>query len=109
MDQSEITRLNLYRDLTNVGDDMNAHLVQHVENGKTYVKKERGADGLTDKERERNFKQRKVERPDAETLKNLLYSYNFKKVGKMFGVSDKTICKWCKVYKMPTHAKDYKL
>ena len=40
MDQSEITRLNLYRDLTNVGDDMNAHLVQHVENGKTYVKKE---------------------------------------------------------------------
>ena len=40
MDQSEITRLNLYRDLTNVGDDTNAHLVQHVENGKTYVKKE---------------------------------------------------------------------
>ena len=40
MDQSEITRLNLYRDLTNVGDDMSAHLVQHVESGKTYVKKE---------------------------------------------------------------------
>ena len=40
MDQSEITRLSLYRDLNNVANGNGAHLVQHVENGKTYVKKE---------------------------------------------------------------------
>lgn len=40
MDQSEITRLSLYRDLTNLSNENSAHLVQHVESGKTYVKKE---------------------------------------------------------------------
>lgn len=89
-------------------NDIKFEKVGIIKKPKGYIKKERGADGLTDKERERNFKQRKVERPDAETLKELLYSYNFKKVGKMFGVSDKTIVKWCKTYNLPTLAKYYK-
>lgn len=52
--------------------------------------------------------QRKVERPDADTLQKLLYQYTFRKVGEMYGVSDKAIGKWCKAYNLAYKAKDYK-
>ena len=51
---------------------------------------------------------RRVVRPSAEELKQLLYQYNFVTVGKMFGVTDNAIRKWCKSYGLPTHSKDYK-
>lgn len=51
---------------------------------------------------------RVVERPNPEELKKLLQENNFVKVGKMFGVSDTAIRKWCKNYGMSTKAKDYK-
>ncbi|MDO4805428.1 MAG: protein kinase [Lachnospiraceae bacterium] len=40
MEQSEITRLPLYRDLPHASSETGAPLVQHIETGKTYVKKE---------------------------------------------------------------------
>lgn len=80
-----------------------------VKEPKSSIKKERGEDGFTDKERESYIKQRiVVDRPDAEMLKELLYKYNFKKVGEMYGVSDKTIRNWCIIYNMPQHSKYYK-
>lgn len=40
LEQSEITRLPLYRNLTQASSEVGTPLVQHVETGKTYVKKE---------------------------------------------------------------------
>lgn len=51
---------------------------------------------------------RKVERPSKEELEKLLRQYNFSRVGRIFGVSDQAIRKWCKNYGMSTKAKDYK-
>ena len=49
-------------------------------------------------------------RPSAEELQNILLQNkgNFSKVGKIFGVSDNTIRKWCKSYNLPYHSGDYK-
>lgn len=51
-----------------------------------------------------------VERPSAETLRNLLEQAKgcFTEVGRQFKVSDNAIRKWCKQYGLPTHTKDYK-
>ena len=38
----------------------------------------------------------------------LLKENSFCAVGKMFGVSDNAIRKWCKSYGLPTRARDYK-
>jgi hypothetical protein len=43
---------------------------------------------------------RKVERPSKETLSNLLEHNNCTKIGKMYGVSDNSIRKWAKYYKL---------
>ena len=51
---------------------------------------------------------RKVERPTPTELENLLRQSNFVAVGRMFGVTDKAIRKWCKAYGMSDKAKDYK-
>ena len=53
---------------------------------------------------------RKVERPTAEELKQLLLDANgnFTAVGKQFGITDNAIRKWCKAYDMPFHTNDYK-
>lgn len=53
-------------------------------------------------------KLQKTERPDKETLYSLLKQNSFLSVGRMFGVSDNTIRKWCKSYGIPFHSKDYK-
>ena len=49
------------------------------------------------------------ERPSKEELQNLLFQFNFSIVGRMFGVSDNSIRKWCKVYGLSTKASDYKI
>ena len=53
---------------------------------------------------------RKVERPSADELLQLLKDNNgnFSKIGRMFGVCDNSIRKWCSSYNLPTHSKDYK-
>lgn len=56
-------------------------------------------------------KQRRiVERPNKEELLQLLLDNNgsFTEVGRMYGVGDNTIRKWCKNYELPTHSTDYK-
>ena len=49
-----------------------------------------------------------VERPTAEELVKLLKANNFTQVGKMFGVTDNAIRKWCRSYGLSDKAKDYK-
>lgn len=48
--------------------------------------------------------------PDKETLYNLLIENkgNFTFLGKMFGVTDNAVRKWCKKYNLPSHTSDYK-
>lgn len=47
------------------------------------------------------FKRRKVkERPTKEILEDLINKYPYTKIGKMFGVSDNAIRKWCRGYKI---------
>lgn len=53
-------------------------------------------------------KTRKVERPSKEMLFELLKENSFSKVGRMYGVSDNMIKKWCKYYKIPYKSKSYK-
>lgn len=52
--------------------------------------------------------QRKVERPSKEELNILLKNNNFSSVGRMYGVTDNTIRKWCLSYGLSNKAKDYK-
>lgn len=49
-----------------------------------------------------------VDRPSAEELEKLLRQSNFSAVGRMFGVSDNAIRKWCRGYGLSDKAKDYK-
>ncbi len=49
---------------------------------------------------------RKVIRPDANTLLKEIATSSFIAVGKKYGVSDKSIVKWCRAYGLPTHKKD---
>lgn len=51
---------------------------------------------------------RKVERPSKEVLKDLIKNNSMVKLGKMFGVSDSAIRKWCKYYGLPHRKKDIK-
>lgn len=49
---------------------------------------------------------RKVEWPDKETLLKLINSESFVQIGKMYGVSDNAVRKWCKSYDLPYKTKD---
>ena len=51
---------------------------------------------------------RKVERPSAEELYQLLQNNNFSAVGRLFGVTDNAVRKWCRAYGLSDKAKDYK-
>lgn len=53
-----------------------------------------------------SFERRKVERPPKEELENLIYTKPFTTIGKMFGVDDNSIRKWCKAYGLPYRKKD---
>lgn len=47
-------------------------------------------------------RQRRTEWPQREDLKNLIRHNSFRAIGKQFNVSDNTIRKWCKYYKLPS-------
>lgn len=75
---------------------------------KKYKKVSRGEDGLSDKERLRAFKQRRTERPGKEELSKLLQENSFNAIGRVYGVSDNAIRRWCKAYGLPHRKKDMK-
>lgn len=58
----------------------------------------------------RGLQDRTVERPSTEDLKQILLNNNgnFTAVGRIFGVKDNTIRKWCKSYNISFYSKDYK-
>ena len=47
------------------------------------------------------FRQRKVIRPTREELKSLVRDNSFEGLGRKYGVSGKTITKWCRFYNLP--------
>lgn len=52
-------------------------------------------------------KRRKVkQRPDKNSLYNLILQYSFIYIGRMYGVSDNAIRKWCKAENIPYKSKD---
>lgn len=55
-----------------------------------------------------NLIRRKSERPDRETLKNLIRTTPFTTIGAQYKVSDNAIRKWCKSYNLPYRVKDIK-
>ena len=73
---------------------------------KKYEKVARGEDGLSDKQREANIAQRKVDRPNKEELFEMIKNKPFTTIAKEYGVSDKAIVKWCKRYDLPYRKKD---
>ena len=52
--------------------------------------------------------QRRVARPTKEKLIELIKEHGFVGVGKLYGVSDNSIRKWCKFYSIPTKHKEYR-
>ena len=55
-----------------------------------------------------NKAQRSVERPSREMLKNLVRTKSFVEIGKMYGVADNSIKKWCIAERIPSKKKDIK-
>lgn len=49
---------------------------------------------------------RKVERPNREELKHLIRTLPFTQIGKMYGVSDNAVRKWCDFEKLPRKKKE---
>ena len=52
--------------------------------------------------------QRIADRPDKETLCQMLKETNFRKVAEKYNVSDNAVRKWCKQYGLSDKSKDYK-
>jgi very-short-patch-repair endonuclease/transposase-like protein len=69
-----------------------------LEYPKGYQKKEKNTFRFTKSIFEYNLKQRRVERPDYETLKQEVNEFGFLGTGKKYGVSDNSIRKWLKFY-----------
>lgn len=56
-----------------------------------------------------NMKSRKVkDRPSKEELLKLIKTKSFLEIGRIYGVSDNAIRKWCKLYGLPYRRKDIK-
>lgn len=55
-----------------------------------------------------HISQRRSERPSKEELFKLIKTTPFIQIGKMYGVSDNAIRKWCKTYNLPYRKKDIK-
>lgn len=53
-------------------------------------------------------RQRKVERPSREELKALIRGTPFAQIGRLYGVCDNTIRKWCKSENLPSKLSDIK-
>lgn len=52
--------------------------------------------------------QRKCERPTRDELKTLIRENSFVFIGKMYGVSDNAVKKWCKLYNLPAKKSEIK-
>ena len=92
-----------------IGDKKTTYLkVGILKAPKIREKVARGDDGLSERERERAFKQRKVERPSKEILEKLIKKMSFTKIGELYGVTDNSIRKWCKNYNLAHRKKDLK-
>lgn len=50
--------------------------------------------------------QRKTDRPDRETLKNLIRTTPLRRIGLDYGVSDNAIRKWCQAVNLPSTKKE---
>lgn len=48
----------------------------------------------------------KVTHPSRDTLKSQIRIYSFKELGRMYGVSDKSVSKWCRYLSLPYLKKD---
>ena len=72
-----------------------------------YVKVKRDEFGRSEKMIESAIRQRRVERPDKDTLIKELTESSFLGVGQKYGVSDNAVRKWCKIYGISRYAKDY--
>lgn len=53
-----------------------------------------------------NKTRRKCQHPSREELKELIQNTSFVQIGKMYGVSDNAVRKWCKQYKLPSKKQD---
>jgi hypothetical protein len=53
-----------------------------------------------------NVRSRRLNKPSKEDLEVLIYNKPFTEIGRMYGVSDNTIRKWCKAYGLPFRKKD---
>lgn len=72
-----------------------------------HKKKERGEDGLTLKQREQHFNQRKVKnRPLKEELNQLIKNQSFSSIARKYNVSITCIKKWAKNYGLPFRKKE---
>lgn len=52
------------------------------------------------------IKERTIERPDREKLKDLIRNLSFVEIGKQYKVTDNAIRKWCKFENLPFRKKD---
>lgn len=76
-------------------------------NSWTYCKK--CSEDLNIKRKLFKYKNRKVlERPSKENFWELVSSKSFLEIGRMYGVSDNAVRKWCKQYNLPFKKKDIK-
>lgn len=67
---------------------------------KTKEKVKRGKDGLSDKMRANNYKQRKVKnRPSFEELEEMRKTMSLTKIGEKYDVTESAVRKWIKQYK----------
>ena len=69
-----------------------------VKEVKKHIKKERYENGFTEKQIKNILKQRKVERPPLEILKNEIFELGFEGTGRKYNVTGNSIKKWLKTY-----------
>ena len=79
----------------------NPNINRCIECGKRIYKTSTKCNDCENKERKIKFKQRLKNIIDRDTLKRLIRTTSFNKIGKMYGVSDNTIREWCKKYGLP--------
>lgn len=90
-------------------DNITFEQVGIVKAPKIYQKVERFENGLSKKQIEYYYKQRKIKnRPTKEVLLNDIQTMSFVDVGKKYNVTDNTIRDWCKSYGLPYKKKDIK-
>lgn len=88
-------------------NDISYEIVGIIKYPKKPQKVERDEFGYSKKQKESSFNQRKVkDRPTKEELFEMIKVFPFTEIGKKYGVTDNTIRKWCKMYRLPFRKKD---